>query len=389
MSTAPSIDIDLTAFWQDPYPILRDLQKNTPIAYVPQLGATLFTRRDHIFEYEKQIETFSSLQPDGPMTRLMGENMMRKDAAPHLKERRDMFPSVSPKTVRDIWTAQFDESTCAILSELKTKNTADMVTAYAMPVSASALRAMTGLVSMTNAQMDWASQSMIDGISNPTNDPKVEAECIRATSFLDAQIDANIARLKASPDHSILSVLLAANQPEQSMRANVKLAISGGQNEPRDAIAGTIYALLSNPNQLALINSGDATWLQAFEEYARWMSPIGMSPRRIAQTITIEDITLEPEDRIFFMFGAANRDPSIFENPDQFDITRDMSKHIAFGAGPHFCAGAWASKAMIADVALPRLFEQLPNIQLDPKHPTQFGGWAFRGPLNLNVNWDS
>jgi len=113
-----------------------------------------------------------------------------------------------------------------------------------------------------------------------------------------------------------------------------------------------------------------------------------MSPRRIAQPIAIGDIQLDPEDRIFLMFGAANRDPEHFERPDQFDITRDTSKHIAFGAGPHFCAGAWASKAMIADVALPMLFERLKGLRLNPQRPAQMGGWAFRGLQNLNVFWD-
>jgi len=374
MSTAPVFDIDLAAFWQDPYPIYRALQARAPIAYVPQLGATLFTKRDDVFKFEKQIETFSSLQPDGPMTRLMGENMMRKDGANHLSERRDMFPSVSPRTVRDVWTTQFKEQTQAILDTLAPKGQADLTTDFAMPVSASALRAMTGLTSMSNTEMDWSSQSMIDGIANPTNDPALEAECNKATALIDAHIDQNLSRVSASPDHSILSVLLKAEQPMENIRANIKLAISGGQNEPRDAIAGAAFALLTHPEQLALAKSGEISWLQVFEEYARWMSPIGMSPRRVAKKITIGDITLEPEDRAFLMFGAANRDPDIFENPARFDITRDSSKHIAFGAGPHFCAGAWASKAMIADVALPMLFERL---------------WAFRGPLHLNVLWDS
>lgn len=388
MSTAPQIDIDLAAFWSNPYPILMRLQAEAPIAYVPQLGGTMFTGRDDIFTYEKQVETFSSIQPDGPMTRLMGENMMRKDGAAHMNERRDMFPSVSPRTVRDIWTAQFKEQTAGILDELTNQSGTDLVPNYAMPVSASALRAMTGLIAMNNTEMDWASQSMIDGIANPTNDPEIEAECHRATAFIDAHIDREVPRLEAKPDQSILSVLLQAGQAMESIRANVKLAISGGQNEPRDAIAGTIFALLTNPEQLALIREGKATWLEAFEEYARWTSPIGMSPRRVAQPITIRGIELAPEDRVFLMFGAANRDPAHFEQADRFDITRDTSKHIAFGAGPHFCAGAWASKAMIADVALPMIFERLPKLRLNPDHPAEMGGWAFRGLLHLHVLWD-
>ena len=79
----------------------------------------------------------------------------------------------------------------------------------------------------------------------------------------------------------------------ESVRANVKLAISGGQNEPRKAIAGTVWALLTHPEQLDLVRKGEVTWLEAFEEYARWISPIGMSPRRIAKPWSIRDVSFE------------------------------------------------------------------------------------------------
>ena len=86
------------------------------------------------------------------------------------------------------------------------------------------------------------------------------------------------------------------------------------------------------------------------------------------------------------MFGSGNRDERTFARPDVFDLTQDTTKSIAFGAGPHFCAGAWASKCLITDVVLPRLFSKLPTIRLDG--PTQIGGWAFRGPTSTPVAWD-
>ena len=170
--------------------------------------------------------------------------------------------------------------------------------------------------------------------------------------------------------------------------ANIKLAISGGQNEPRDAVAGTVWALLTHPEQLDLVLSGRVGWLQAFEEYARWISPIGMSPRRIAKPWSINGIDFMPNDKIFFMFGSANRDERHFDRPEIFDISRDVSKSIAFGAGPHFCAGAWASRAMLADVALPTIFKRLSGLRIVQRDEIRMGGWAFRGLLNLPVAWD-
>src|SRR5256886_17171335 len=107
-----------------------------------------------------------------------------------------------------------------------------------------------------------------------------------------------------------------------------------------------------------------------------------MSPRRIAKPWSYGGVDFEPEDRVFFMFGSANRDEACFENPDRFDITRNTQKSIAFGAGPHYCAGAFASRAMVADVALPSAFARLKNLRLDERERVRIGGWAVRGLLN-------
>ena len=389
MSNAPRFDIDPVAFWHDPYPALAEMRRRHPIAFVPQLGATLFTRRAHIVELEKLTDVFSSHQPQGLMNRLMGHNMMRKDGAEHIAERKLMLAALGPQPVRDHWEPIFRADAARVLDALAPQRQADLVKDFAMPVSADALRALTGLVNMRWQDMDAWSQAMIDGIANYGGDAAVEARCHAATAGIDACITERMPELTRAPDRSLLSTMLRAGLPEASVRANVKLAISGGQNEPRDAIAAAVWALLSHPAQLARVQRGKVPWRRVFDEVVRWISPIGMSPRRIAQRYTVDGVTLEPEDRVFFMFGSANRDEAFFDEPDRFDLDRpDSAAHIAFGAGPHYCAGAAASKSLIAEVALPTVFERLPGLRLAPGAEVRFGGWAFRGPLELPVVWD-
>ena len=389
MSNAPHYNIDVPSFWADPYPDLARMRKETPIAFVPQLNSTVFTRRADIYTQEKRIELFSSHQPGGLMNVLMGHNMMRKDGEAHMAERAQMFPAVSPRVVKATWLAKFQAHADRILDELAPKGRADLVKAFALPLSAECLKDITGLTNMRTQDMDAWSQAMIDGIANYTGNKEVEARCNAATAGIDAAIDDMIPVVAKHPNTSILSVLLAAGQPMESIRANVKLAISGGQNEPRDAISGAAWALLTHPVQLSLVQGGKAKWIDVFEEYARWIAPIGMSPRRVAKKCSYGGVDFEPDDRIFFMFGSANRDEACFADPDSFDIMRDTSKSIAFGAGPHYCAGAFASRAMVADVALPSLFARLNDLRLDSSEEVRIGGWAFRGLLNLTVEWDA
>jgi cytochrome P450 len=387
VSTAPRIDIDPASFWSDPYPMLAKMRKEAPIAFVPQLDSTLLCGRDDISISEKQIDVFSSHQPEGLMNRLMGHNMMRKDGEAHQVERRAIFPSISPRTVKAHWTAQFQAHADRIIDGIAPGSRIDFVRDFALPFSAECLKSITGLTNMRFEDMNAWSQGMIDGIANYAGDPAIEARCHAATAGIDAAIDDMLPVVSKKPDQSLLGVMVAADMPMESVRANIKLSISGGQNEPRDAIAGTVWALLTHPDQLALVQGGEVSWLQAFEEYARWISPIGMSPRRIAKPWTIRDVSFETNERVFLMFGSANRDEKHFERAEKFDVRRDVTKSVAFGAGPHFCAGAWASRAMIADVALPTLFARVRPLQIADDEPVRIGGWAFRGLLNLPVRW--
>jgi cytochrome P450 len=389
MPTAPQFDIDVKDFWADPYPALARMRREAPICFVPQLGSTLFTRRDDIFVSEKRIDVFSSDQPAGLMNKLMGQNMMRKDGDAHMAERSIFFPAVSPKAVRAHWRAEFQAHADRILDALAPKGSADLVAEFALPLSGECLKSVTGLTNIRYQEMDAWSQGMIEGIANYTGDRDIEARCHAATAGIDAAIDDMLPVVRKTPNHSLLSVMIHGGMPEANVRHNIKLTISGGQNEPRKAITGCVWALLTHPDEFARVQRGEVTWLAVFEEFARWLSPIGMSPRRVAKPWSENGVALEVDDRVFLMFGSANRDEAHFADAERFDLTRDTAKSIAFGAGPHFCAGAAASRAMIADVALPSVFGRLQGLRLDDSEGVRIGGWAFRGLFNLPVIWSA
>ena len=372
-----SFNINYSDFMNDPYPVFAELRNSAPISFVPELDAILLTKHSDIFICEKNISVFSSVQPDGLMTKLMGQNMMRKDGEDHMAERRTIFPTVSPKTTQKVWKQKFVDHTKSILESLSDQDLIDVVNEFAKPVSAQALKSVTGLTNMTWQEMDRVSQGMIDGCANYIRDSSVEKNCYDCTRSIDNHIQERMEQGLGS-DPSLLSVFASVNEKFETISANIKLAISGGQNEPRDAIAGTIATLLKNRQQLKKILDGEFNWLKAFEEYARWMSPIGMSPRRIAKDFFYKDFEFSENDRVFLMFGSANRDEDIFEKPNEFRLDRDVTQSISFGAGPHFCAGAWISKTLIAEVAIPMFFEKFPKIELQSE--VEYSGWAFRGP---------
>ena len=328
MDDKPVHNIDISNFKRNPYPDLKEMRTSNPICFVPQVKATMICDRDSIYECEKNTNVFSSVQPEGLMTILMGQNMMRKDGIAHFEERKTIFKTISPKTSRDHWKSKFEKIADNIIDKIRGIKSGDLLTLYARELSAECLKLVTGLTNMTAYEMDRVSQGMIDGCSNYAGDSNIEEYCNDCTESIDAHINEIVGKVDRNSDFSLISTMLTGNLTADQISANIKLAISGGQNEPRDAIAGCIWAALNFQLKERLLEKNN--WDQLFNEYCRWMSPIGMSPREIAKDYAYGNITFKKGDRVFLMFSSANRDEKVFTNPDDFALERDCSRSIHF-----------------------------------------------------------
>ena len=385
MEDKPIHNVDISNFKRNPYPDLKQMRSSNPICFVPQVKATMICDRASIYECEKNTDVFSSVQPQGLMTILMGQNMMRKDGKDHFEERKTIFKTISPKTSRDHWKSKFETIADNIINNIRNTKSGDLLALYARELSAECLKLVTGLTNMTATEMDRVSQGMIDGCSNYFGDGNIEEYCNNCTESIDAYINEIIGKVNRNADFSLISTMLKGNLSVEQISANIKLAISGGQNEPREAIAGCIWAALNFELKEQLLQKNN--WDQLFNEYCRWMSPIGMSSREIAKDYLYKNFNFEKGDRVFLMFSSANRDEKVFNNAGKFYLERDCSKSIHFGAGPHYCAGSSIATTMISLVALPKLFMALPKLRLVDKVKYEFDGWAFRGIKSLECTW--
>jgi cytochrome P450 len=112
-----------------------------------------------------------------------------------------------------------------------------------------------------------------------------------------------------------------------------------------------------------------------------------MYPRQTMREVELGGTCIPAGARIGVVIASGNGDGSVFENPDAFDINWTRRPHVAFRGGPHFCLGAWAARVLVGEVALPVLFNRLRSLRLSETEPVRFGGWVFRGPLNLPCHW--
>ncbi|MEU6269606.1 cytochrome P450 [Saccharopolyspora shandongensis] len=381
--------VTIPDLYADPYPVYQRMRAEAPVHWVPAVNRYMVTDYAACHTIEQDQERFSADETNSLMKRAMGHSMLRKDDPAHDVDRKSYGGVLRPNAIKRHWNAVFEQNCAKYLERLENAGPgADLISEFAAPYAAENLRLIMGFRNATQDDMQRWSQTLIDGTGNYADDPDVWAKAEQSSCEVDDAIDEVLPHLRANPDHSLLSGLAHLPIPLEAIRANLKMTIGGGLNEPRDALGATVWALLSNPDQLAQVLAEPSLWSTAFEECIRWIAPIGMYPRESTQDTVLEGVLVPKGARLGVVVGAANRDPKIFDDPETYDINRPKQPHLAFGGGNHFCAGAWVARASVVGVGMPRLFDALPNLRLDPDAPAQAGGWVFRGMLRLPVLWD-
>ena len=133
---------------------------------------------------------------------------------------------------------------------------------------------------------------------------------------------------------------------------------TAGHDTTSSTVSGAITALADNPDQLEKV-SGDLSLIPSLvEEAVRYISPVKHFQRVVTQDHEFRGRQLHRGDHVMLLYPSANRDEEVFDNPDQFDITRRPNKHIAFGHGPHMCIGQHVAKLemrILFEELLPRI----------------------------------
>ena len=395
MSTQGDVPVadwfDQAAMLADPYPGYARLRALGPVVHVPQINRYLLTSHASVTGAEQHPDLFSAHSSNNTMVRAVGGRpMLRKDDPEHSTERSAINPTLRPRAVGQGWAPRFRAAVEHWLDHLAEvgPDAADLNRDFAGPVAAQNLIDLVGFPSDVDVHDMWRwSADFIAGIANLLDDSEVWARCDASRAETSAILDELLPRLAREPNASVTSHLLQAGLPEEVVRANVNLTISGGMNEPQHMITNFVWSLSKRPDQLELLRAGQVAWGDAFEETVRWLSPIGMLPRETTQDVDWFGSRIPARSSVGLLLACANRDTAVFENPDEYDVTRVARGHLAFGSGTHMCAGRWAAKTSVGEIAVPMLYERFPNLRVDERRATTWDGWVFRGLTTLPVTW--
>jgi cytochrome P450 len=130
------------------------------------------------------------------------------------------------------------------------------------------------------------------------------------------------------------------------------LLVDAGGDTTRNLVTGGIHTLLERPDEMSRLSAGvDSIMASGIEEMLRWVSPVVYMRRSVKEPVRLGDQEIAAGDKVVMYYGAANRDPEVFEDPERFDVTRKPNEHVAFGGGgPHFCLGAHIARIEIEEL---------------------------------------
>lgn len=372
----------------DPYPIYKRLRAEKPVARLPNMADRIFfTKAADTKHVKDNPEIFSSNDPITPMKRAFrAHTLMRKDGEAHKRERMAMAPAYAPGVIKHTWTPIYERIARDYVGRLPRGEIVDLFPALNGPYAAAGLAHLLGIEEASDADMQRWSQILIDGAGNFSGKPELFAVTDGANDEMDALFQAKAKKLRAAPNESALSVMVNAADPIpwSQIVANIKIAIGGGINEPRDALSTVIVGLLEHPDQFEACKVG-GLWVDAFEEAIRWVAPIQVSGRYVIEDTEVRGYAIPKGTSVMTIQASANRDEEIYGEAEDFDLFREKKPHQAFGNGPHFCQGTHVARKAVAEVMLPILFDRFPNMELVPDDPPVWSGFGFRGPIRLPV----
>jgi cytochrome P450 len=379
--------ITLDQLDRDPFPIYRRLRTEAPVLRVKSAGRTLLTKATDTKYVKDNPEIFSSDDPNTPMKRAFrAHTLMRKDGEEHRRERMAMAPAFAARVIQNDWMPRYEEIARDYVGRLPRGEVVDLFSILSGAYAARGLAILLGMEEASDEDMLEWSQALIEGAGNFGWRDAPFARSDRANDAIDALLDSIQDRHRAAPNNSALSVMLNADDPiaMSQIYANIKIAIGGGINEPRDALNTILYGLLTNPDQLAEVKRND-DWDKAFEEGVRWVAPISASSRLVTEDTEIRGYLIPKGDTVMTIQASANRDEELFDNGEVFQVYRDKNPHQSFGNGPHFCQGTHVARRAVGKVMLPILFDRFPNMEIPDTNAVIWRGFGFRGAVQIPV----
>jgi fatty acid omega-hydroxylase len=364
-------------------PRVSSNMSRSPLAAKATAGAAAPAEADHMNSYGREPSMIVSDPPDHDRAR---RQAMRHFGPPHTP---DLIPSMEPD-IRKLCNELLDKA--------RGKTRIDVVDHYAYPVPVAVICKILGIPLEDEPIFHaWIHDFMAGldlGPEAATEEGKVRFEKAKASGAAMLQyMSGLIERFRREPGGGLLSKLVKDDGPDGPMSpkeatSNAMLLLIAGHDSTVNTIAHCVLTVLRKPGSFELLRGRPELIPGAIEEVLRLESAVQFFPSRsVLADIEIGGTVIPKGSALFLMYGAANRDPSRFANPNEFDLQRRDNEHLGWGSGIHTCFGGPLARLEV-NVALETFLRRTKNPRLVVDPPPYRRSQVFRGPRHLLVDVD-
>jgi cytochrome P450 len=351
----------------DAWPLLATLRKESAVVDLAD-GMAYVTRHAECRQLLRDTDRFSSAQgfkAPGVLVPIEDRTLGELDPPNHTLVRRVMMTALTPRSVKA--AHPYIESTAkSLLNALPDVGVADLVPAFTAPLPNASTVHVLGFPEKDAPQiMAWAKDLIESGFPG-THRNRAGVEGFQE-GFPDfaGYIDDRIEERRKSPRDDVTTKLLELEvdgerlTPRQ-LRAMVRNLITGGLTTTSQLLGNLLFELFTVTGLEDRLRSDPGSVPRTIEESLRIAPPVMFIPRGCVRDAEVGDAVLHKGQRVVIGTGCANRDEAVFENGDEFDIDRaNLSDHLTFGHGPHFCPGAPLARA-VAQIGITAFLDHFP-----------------------------
>lgn len=298
-------------------------------------------------------------------------SMINMDAPEHVRLRKIVSSGFTPRVMRQI-EADIQKVASDIVDRVAAKGSCDFVSEVAADLPLQIICELMG-VPREEEDMVFRNSNIILGAADPEYVPEggdLAPVLLGAGAELSDLVQRLSRERRKNPTSDLVSALANAEVDGERLTDSeigsffVLLSVAGNETT-RNAISHALVALTENPEQRQRWQADfEGVAPKAVEEIVRWSSPVTWMRRTVTTETSLGGQSLSPGDKLLLFYAAGNRDETVFDDPDSFNVTRDPNPHLGFGgAGPHHCLGAHLARREIT-VMYRELFRRLPDIHV-------------------------
>jgi beta-dihydromenaquinone-9 omega-hydroxylase len=368
----------------DPYPGYRQLLTEGPVHYSPRRGIFMLSRHADVRAAARADDVMSSAE-GVTMGRIELPVLLTSDRPAHTRMRKQVQPAFT-RGALESWRPMVDQLARELVTELVTRQRADVVETLAAPMPLRMIAHIMGVPAGDEKSFrHWSNNTVhVANIDISRRGLMQFVPTLSGFRHLHAYFTDQLPMLNAD---TVLGTLVQHAQDGQVSHEElfffaVLLLLAG--NETTTNLLSTLFLTLAEqPDQLALLQSRPELIPSAIEEQLRYRSPIQSFFRTARADYRVGDETIPAGARVLLIWGAANRDPREYDDPDTFRADRNPTGHLAFGSGIHLCLGAQLAR-MEAQAVLRELVQNVERIEVTGT-PTWSTNPNLRGLTRLNV----